>query len=240
MKRQFVLVPLLAVALAGFAKGQDTSEKKTSAKDEAATKFAQPGTQEVTLVISDDEVKTEKDKAAEKAALEVESQFIGSFGDRKLLDPILAPGFIFLAERWGQGYWQDKTQTLIIRTGPTPREVNYKPDHRITVLQVFGDTVILTGVSYTILRYEGKLSKVTRQFMFVYGKQDDGRWLILGKCIADIPNGLSAPAPAMMLPLGPRTASRLQCRTSDRFIYRKGSPVPRSRAQLEHLLATNT
>ena len=223
MKRQFVLIPLLAVALVGFAKGQGTSEKESSAKEEGAGKFVQPGTQEVTLVISDDEVTGEKDKAAEKAALEVESQFIGSFGDRKLLDPILAPGFVFLAERWGQGYWQDKTQTLVVRTGPTPKEVNYKPDHRITV-HVFGDTVILTGVSYTILRYEGKLSKVTRQFMFVYGKQDDGRWLILGKCIADIPNGLSPPAPAMML-LGP-DGQPPPAPASDRFIYHKGSSVP--------------
>ena len=155
----------------------------------------------VTRVISDDEVTSAKDKAAEKAALEVESQFTGSFGDRKLLDPILAPGFIFLAEREGTGYWQDKTQTLVVRTGATQKFVNIKPDHRI-VVHVFGNTVILTGVSYTILRYEGKLSKVTRQFMFVYGKQDDGRWLILGKCIADIPEGLSPPAPTMML-LGP-------------------------------------
>ena len=218
MKRQFVLIPLLAVALVGFVKGQGTSEK-----EEAAKKFVQPPSQEVTLVISDDEVKSEKDKAAEKAALEVESQFIGSFGERKLLDPILAPGFIFLAERWGQGYWQDKTQTLIIRTGPTPREVNYKPDHRITV-HVFGDTVILTGVSYTILRYEGKLSKVTRQFMFVYGKQDDGRWLILSKCVADIPKGLSPPAPAMML-LGPN-GQPPPAPASARFIYHKGPSVP--------------
>jgi hypothetical protein len=201
MKRQFVLVPLLAVALAGFAQGQGTSEKETSAKKEGAKKFVQPTTQEVTLVISDDEVTGEKDKAAEKAALEVESQWIGSFGDRKSLDSILAPGFINLAERGGTGQWQDKAQTLVVRTGATQKLVNIKPDHRVMV-HVFGDTVILTGVSYTILRYEGKLSKVTRQFMFVYGKQDDGRWLILGKCIADIPKGLSPPAPAMML-LGP-------------------------------------
>jgi hypothetical protein len=223
MKRQIVLIPLLAVALVGFAKGQRTTEKETSAKDEAGTKFVQPGTQEVTLVISDDEVKTAKDRAAEKAALEVESQFIGSFGDRKLLDPILAPDFIFLAERWGQGYWQDKSQTLLVRTGPTPKEVNYKPDHRI-VVHVFGDTVILTGVSYTVLRYNGKLSKVTRQFMFVYGKQDDGRWLILSKCIADIPKGLSSPAPAMML-LGP-DGQPPPVPAGDRFIYHKGSSFP--------------
>ena len=223
MKRQFVLIPLLAVALVGFAKGQGTGEQETSAKEGGAKKVFEPMSIPVTLVISDDEVTSEKDKAAEKAALEVESQFIGSFGDRKLLDPILAPGFVFLAERWGQGYWQDKTQTLVVRTGPTPKEVNYKPDHRITV-HVFGDTVILTGVSYTILRYEGKLSKVTRQFMFVYGKQDDGRWLILGKCIADIPNGLSPPAPAMML-LGP-DGQPPPAPASDRFIYHKGSSFP--------------
>ena len=223
MKRQFVLVPLLAVALVGAAKGQGTSEEETSAKKKGAEKDAQPMTISVTRVISDDEVKSEKDKAAEKAALEVESQFIGSFGDRKLLDPILAPGFIFLAERWGQGYWQDKSQTLAVRTGATQKFVNIKPDHRI-VVHVFGDTVILTGVSHTILRYNGKLSKVTRQFMFVYGKQDDGRWLILSKCVADIPKGLSAPAPAMML-VGP-DGQPPPAPASDHFIYHKGSSVP--------------
>jgi hypothetical protein len=222
MKRQFVLIPLLAVALIGLVKGQGTSEKETSAK-EVEKKFVQPTTQEVTLVIADNKGMSEQDKAAEKAALAVESQFIGSFGDRKLLEPTLAPDFIFLAERWGRGYWQDKAETLRVRTGHTPTEVNYKPDHRIMV-HVFGNTVILTGVSYTILRYNGKLSKVKRQFMFVYGKQDDGRWLILGKCIADIPNGLSSPAPAMML-LGPN-GQPPPVLASDRFIYHKGMPVP--------------
>jgi hypothetical protein len=101
--------------------------------------------------------------------------------------------------------------------------VNIKPDHRI-VVHVFGNTVILTGVSYTVLSYNGKLSKVTRQFMFVYGKQDDGRWLVLSKCVADIPEGLSPPAPAMML-LGP-DGQPPPAPASDHFIYRKGSSVP--------------
>jgi hypothetical protein len=223
MKRQFVLVPLLAVALVGFANGQSTGEKKTGANDEAQKKFVQPGTQEVTLVISDDEVKSEKDKAAEKAVLEVETQWIGSFGDRKLLDSILASGFINLAERGGTGQWQDRAETLLVRTGTTQKLVNIKPDHRIMV-HVFGNTVILTGVSYTVLGYNGKLSKVTRQFMFVYGKQDDGRWLILSKCIADIPKGLSPPAPAMML-LG-QDGQPPPAPVSDRFIYHKGSSFP--------------
>jgi len=202
MKRQFVLVPLLAVALVGFAKGQDTSEKETSAKTEGAQKDVRPMSMPVTLVIAPNDEMSEKDKAAEEAAMEVESEFIHSFnGNRKLMDSILAPGFINLSERWGAGYWQDKTQTLDLRTGPREKEVNTSIDHRITV-QVSGNTVIMTGISYTVLSYNGKLSKVTRQFMFVYGKQDDGRWLILGKCIADIPKGLSPPAPAMML-LGP-------------------------------------
>ena len=223
MKLRLVFISLLAVALVGLAKGQATSENENGAKEEAPGKFAQPATQDVTLVIAPNDGMSEKDKAAEKAALEVESQFIGSFGDRKLLEPILAPGFIFLAERWGKGYWQDKDETLRVRTGTTPKEVNYKPDHRITV-QVFGNTVIMTGVSYTILRYNGKLSNVTRQFMFVYGKQDDGRWLILGKCIADIPNGLSAPAPAMML-LGP-DGQAPPAPPSAHFTFRKGEPFP--------------
>ena len=88
MKRQFVLVTLLAVALAGFAKGQGTSEKKSS---DVAKKVFDPMSLPVTRVISDDEVKSEKDKAAEKSALEVESQFTGSIGDRKLLNPWICP-----------------------------------------------------------------------------------------------------------------------------------------------------
>jgi hypothetical protein len=231
MKRQFVLIPLLAVALVGFAKGQGTSEKETSAKKEVAKKFVQPTTQEVTLVIAPNDGMSEQDKAAEKAALAVESQWIGSFGDRKLLDSILAPGFINLAERWGTGQWQDKAETLRVRTGATQKLVNIKPDHRIMV-HVFGNTVILTGVSYTVLRYNGKLSKVTRQFMFVYGKQDDGRWLILGKCIADIPKGLSPPAPAMML-LGPN-GQPPPVLASDRFIYHKGMSFPDLAAPAEN------
>jgi hypothetical protein len=223
MKWQFVLIPLMAVALFGVAKGQGTSEKETSPKKEGAEKAFDPMSLPVTRVISDDEVTSEKDKAAEKAALEVESQFTGSFGDRKLLDPILAPGFIFLAEREGTGQWQDKAQTLAVRTGATQKFVNINPDHRI-VVHVFGDTVILTGVSYTVLSYDGKLSKVTRQFMFVYGKQDDGRWLILSKCVADIPKGLTPPAPAMML-LGP-DGQPPPAPASDHFIYHKGSSVP--------------
>jgi hypothetical protein len=106
-----------------------------------------------------------------------------------------------IAERFGTGYWQDKAQSLLFRTGSTEKMVNSSIDHRITVHVYNGDTVILTGISYTVLTYEGKLSKVTRQFMFVYAKVN-GRWLAVSKAIADIPNGLSAPAPAMML-LGP-------------------------------------
>jgi hypothetical protein len=202
MKRQFVLIPLLAVALVGFAKGQGTGEQETSAKEGGAKKVFEPMSIPVTLVISDDEVKSDKDKAAEKAALEVESQFIHSFnGDRELLASTLAPDFLMIAERFGTGYWQDKAQSLLVRTGPTEKMVNASIDHRITVHVYNGDTVILTGISYTVLTYEGKLSKVTRQFMFVYAKVN-GRWLSVSKAIADIPKGLASPAPAMML-LGP-------------------------------------
>jgi hypothetical protein len=202
MKRQFVFIPLLAVALVGFAKGQGANEKETSAKKEVAKKVLEPMTMPVTLVIADNKGMSEQDKAAEKAALEVEDQFIRSFnGDRELLASTLAPDFVMLAERFGTGYWQDKAQSLVVRTGSTEKLVNTSIDHRITVHVYNGDTVILTGMSYTVLTYNGKLSKVPRQFMFVYAKVD-GRWLAVSKAIADIPNGLSPPAPAMML-LGP-------------------------------------
>ena len=202
MKRQLVLIPLLTVALAGFAMCQGAGEEGASANSGSAKKVYEPMDMPVTLVIAPNDGMSEVDKAAEKAALEVESQFIHSFnGDRELLESTLAPDFLMLAERFGTGYWQDKDETLRVRTGPTEKMVNSSIDHRITARVYNGDTVILTGISYTVLTYNGKLSKVTRQFMFVYAKVN-GRWLSVSKAIADIPNGLSAPAPAMML-LGP-------------------------------------
>ena len=202
MKRQIILIPLLAVTLIGFANGQGTGEKETSATEGGAKKVFEPMSMPVTLVIAPNDGMSKNDKAAEKAALEVESQFIHSFnGDRELLASTLAPDFIMLAERFGTGYWQDKAQSLLVRTGPTEKMTNTSIDHRITAHVYNGDTVILTGISYTVLTYNGKLSKVTRQSMFVYAKVA-GRWLAVSKAIADIPNGLAPPAPAMML-LGP-------------------------------------
>src|SRR5487761_208612 len=158
MKRRFFLIPLLAVALVGFAKGQGTSEKEDVAK---------------------------------KEVLELEEQFlkVDHARDRKAMAPLLADGFTAISERWGRGEVFNKAQYLDLRTSPRKDIVFSKVDHEDIKLHVFGNTVVMTGLSKSILRYKGKISKVLRVFSFVCVKQH-GRWQFVLKHISDVPNGV--------------------------------------------------
>jgi len=57
---------------------------------------------------------------------------------------------------------------------------------------VFGNTVIRTGYSRTVLRHRGRLSKGPRLFTFIYIKRG-GRWQIAAEDVFDIPKGYEEP-----------------------------------------------
>ena len=52
--------------------------------------------------------------------------------------------------------------------------------HEVVHLHVFGDTVVLVGLSGTTFVYKGKVSDVPRRFTRVFVKQD-GRWRMVAQ-----------------------------------------------------------
>jgi|ERR1700723_1518608 Domain of unknown function (DUF4440) len=178
--RRLLLVPLLAVALVGFVRGQGASEKNEHAVGEAESK-------EVLI------------KEAQAFADHIEE--VRRSGDRKALERLYADDFICKDERFGIGEVLHKTQFLDRRGSPThgPEDQvvtdpggKIKLSHSKVSWLVFGNTVVRTGYSTTVLRHRGKLSKGPRLFTFVYIKQD-GQWQSVAEDVFDIPKGYEEP-----------------------------------------------
>jgi hypothetical protein len=178
--RRILLLPLLAVALVGLVKGQSTSEKKEDAVG---------GVEQKEVLI----------KEAQAFADHIED--VKRSGDRKTLESLYADDFICKDERFGIGEVLHKTQFLDRRGSPThgpedqvvtDSEGKIKLTHSKVSWLVFGNTVIRTGYSRTILRHRGKLSKGPRLFTFIYVKQD-GRWQAVAEDVFDIPKGYEEP-----------------------------------------------
>jgi len=171
--RRILLLPLLAVALVGFVKGQSTSEKKEDAVG--------GGEQKEVLM-----------KEAQAFADHIED--VKRSGDKKALESLYADDFISKDERFGIGEVLHKTQYLERRgsVGHGSENQVIKHAHSDVRLLVFGNTVIMTGYSTSILRHKGRLSKGPRLFTFIYVKQD-GRWQAVAEDVFDIPKGYEEP-----------------------------------------------
>lgn len=102
-------------------------------------------------------VEHEKDQAMQK-------------GDAATLNRIYGDGLIFVGPR-GQVF--SKAQRMADVKPGSLDYVNFKREDY--TLHVYGNTVILTGVSKSVLHYHGKLIRTPRQFMQVYVKED-GQW----------------------------------------------------------------
>ncbi len=108
--------------------------------------------------------------------------------------PCMADGYTKITERFGIGGMLNKAQSLENLTprqgSVVQREEVVQFEHHIH-LHVFGDhsdTVVLTGLSKSILRVEGKLSSGPRLYAFVYVKQH-GQWQIVAEMTSDVPKG---------------------------------------------------
>lgn len=114
--------------------------------------------------------------------------------DRQALERLYADDFICKDERFGIGEVLHKEQFLDRRghANHGPEDQVIKLEHSKVNWLVFGNTVVRTGYSTTILRHRGRLSKGPRLFTFVYVKQD-GRWQFVALDVFDIPNGYEEP-----------------------------------------------
>lgn len=178
--RRILLFPVLLVALGAFASGQGTSDN-----DKAG---GQVENKEVLI------------KEAQAFADHIED--VKRSGDKQALQSLYADDFICKDERFGIGEVLHKRQFLERRGSPThgPEDQvvtdsgtgKIKLTHSKVSWLVFGNTVIRTGYSRTVLRHRGRLSKGPRLFTFVYLKQD-GHWQIVAEDVFDIPNGYEEP-----------------------------------------------
>lgn len=167
MTRRILLVPLLAVTLVGFVKGQGGSKKEEA---DAAVK-----------------------EATKKEALNFYQEMDKAIfsRDRKAMDPYFADDFTFTKSIDGRGEVLNKAQWLDLRTSPGTGPAGsdtVKWDHDAVKLYVFGDTVVMSGHSRSVIYYRGEISKGPRLFTLVLVKEH-GRWQAVTWQIADIPNG---------------------------------------------------
>lgn len=108
--------------------------------------------------------------------------------DRNAMDPLFADDFVFTKTVFGRGEVLNKEQWLELRTSERRAALLIKRDHNVVNLRVFGNTVVMSGHSKTVLYYKGEISKGPRLFTFVFVKQD-GRWQAVTWHMSDIPEG---------------------------------------------------
>jgi ketosteroid isomerase-like protein len=116
--------------------------------------------------------KSQADAEAEEEVIKVEHEKDQAMqkGDLAVLTRIYGDGLIFVNPR---GQILSKAQRLADVKPGSLDYLNFKRDDY--TLHVYGNTVILTGVSRSVLHSHGKLIRTPRQFMQVYVKQG-GQW----------------------------------------------------------------
>jgi ketosteroid isomerase-like protein len=123
------------------------------------------------------------EEAKKKAVLSVESELNQALlnGDTKVLGRIYADDFAYTN---ASGEMLTKAQVLDgFGSGRIKLLTLGRADIR---LYVFGNTVILNGISTATLEYKGKISKGPRRFTNVYVKQD-GQWRLVAHSVSNFP-----------------------------------------------------
>jgi ketosteroid isomerase-like protein len=142
--RRTLALPVLLVALSGFAKAQGN-------------------------------------EAAKAEVLKISAQFDAAreAKDRAALERILADGLVWTA----RGDRLNKAQ-VIADIFSNNLHFKYFAHDNVTA-RVFGDTVVVTGHSTSVLEYKGKLFDAPRLFTDVYVKMD-GRWQLVVHHVSDL------------------------------------------------------
>ena len=123
----------------------------------------------------------QSEELAKQEALKVDDAFNRAVLEKDIaaLDQILANKLSWVA----RGDRLDKAQVL---ADFKSENLHFKSlTHDGLVLNVFGNTVIVTGHSTSVLEYKGKLSTTPRLFTTVYMKLD-GRWQLVALQVSDV------------------------------------------------------
>ena len=123
----------------------------------------------------------EPDEAAKAEVLKVSGQFDEARGakDRATLERILADGLSWTA----RGDRLNKAQVI---ADILSSNLHFKSfAHDSVSANSFGNTVVVTGHSTSVLEYKGKLFDAPRLFTDVYVKMD-GRWQLVVHHVSDL------------------------------------------------------
>ncbi len=180
MTRRILLLPLFAAAVAGFVKAQAASERVETVK------YPVPGYEDAVAEVEAKDARAVLDDFYQSKVLE-ELHHAALENDAAKLDRLLGDHLTWTTERFGRGVKLTKAQVLAdFRSGTL--QVN-TDEHNHVRFVVFGNTVIVSDISTSTLRYEGKASKGPRMSMLAWVKLD-GRWQMAAHHVSDIEGGV--------------------------------------------------
>ncbi len=192
----FLLVPLLALVLVGFAKGQSADEHQGDARaNPQPSKAELPSLPCLDPIFSAFEYggvggDPGKDPQLSKTeVLDLRAHMNKAMWehDRAQMAPCVADGYTKITERFGIGYVENNEA----KPGAASPHLDVVQFEHYIHLYVFGDhndTVILTDFSKSALRFEGKMSYGPRMNASVFVRQH-GRWLMVANQTSDVPKG---------------------------------------------------
>jgi ketosteroid isomerase-like protein len=175
IKRLLILAILTFVNVMPI-RGQATSEK-------TIVKYPVPGSAEDAVAeVQSKQAQEVLDDFAQAKVLERFHQALLN-NDRDALNAMIADQVVWVAERFGKG--ENLTKEQVLAHFGSKKEVRVDEHTRDHVrLSAFGNIVVMTGNSTSVMKYKGQVSRGPRLFAIVFAKQD-GRWQVLVHSIMD-------------------------------------------------------
>jgi len=176
MIRRLLILAILTFVSVMPIRGQGNSEKKI-------IKYSVPGSaQDAIAEVQSKQAQEVLDDFAQAQVLERFHQALLN-NDRDVLNAMIADQVVWVAERFGKG--ENLTKEQVLAHFGSKKEVRVDEHTRDHVrLSSFGNIVVMTGNSTSVMKYKGQVSRGPRLFAIVFAKQD-GRWQVLVHSIMD-------------------------------------------------------
>lgn len=179
----FLLLPFLVVAVVGTVKGQSATQKKVT-----LIKYPVPSAKDAVGEVQTEEARKVLDDFYQSKALFDEYQ-AATTNDPNIWIRLTAERFVDNDERVGTGEMLTKAQWVDNWRSGEHHHSTLQHDH--VRLIAFGDTVIVTGRSYSVLTHAGKPFKGPRLLTEAWIKLD-GHWQMVVHTMSDLEEGLES------------------------------------------------
>ena len=176
MTRHFLALPLMTLACISLVQSQTTSEKKI-------VRYPDPSSAEDAIAeVQSAQEREILDDFAQSKVLERFHQALLN-NDKEVLDAMIADQVVWVAERFGKG--ENLTKAQVLAHFGSKKEVHVNVHTRDHVrLTAYGNTVVMTGNSSSVMKYQGQVSRGPRLFAIVWVKLG-GRWQLVVHSIMD-------------------------------------------------------